>query len=167
MRIRLSVGSMSCGALFLAGFVGSVVALRASTADAAWIRWSQCRYAGTGDAAAANGSRDVNKTVPCPFPDTSVIPKMSVTQLNVHGYDNSTKNSVIARACISYWYTDGAECGSWVYSGDSHKGDYTLSPPLTKWAANDGNFAYVAVSMDIKTSTGVMNTVRGMYAYAP
>jgi hypothetical protein len=92
------------------------------------------------------GSQSNVQEIVCPIDDDSLFHKTGVATLNVHGYDNSSSQSVLIRICRTYWSSEGGVCSYQTGSG-STPGNYTISlnasGALSIWAASSADFGYI------------------------
>jgi len=100
----------------------------------------------------------------CPFNDDSTIPRVSMTTLNLHGYNGGGTTS--ATACMKFWnatggLTFGYNCGATksVYVPGVYTLNFTPSSGLTQWGSGTVNeFGYVKVTL------GPSSSLFGFYA---
>jgi hypothetical protein len=166
MKVALSK-FVTYGGLFVAGLAGSVALLGSGVARAAWERADSSTCYTTLShqiGGITNTSTAYSYTFACPYPESSALPKEDLDRLNAHGFDASSQYSVSVRACVTFWDSNGGDCGDPEYSGGSFVGNYTLRPELSVWSSsNSSDFAWISVSLQPQTSAGA-NTYRGFWA---
>jgi hypothetical protein len=94
----------------------------------------------------------------CPVFDDDSLRKEYIGALNLHGYMYNQER-VTAKACVTYWASNGGACG--VASQTSGQGgtNYTLSPARTYWTSTwRWDFPWISVELPPGS------TLRGYYA---
>lgn len=95
-------------------------------------------------------------TLICPFNEDSLIRRVLVTTLNAHGNHGGGGRTLSASACAKVWNASGAagtgfNCGS-VTASTTTTGVFALSPGLSAWSLNEGDFGYVKVVLPSASS---------------
>jgi hypothetical protein len=87
----------------------------------------------------------------CSLPLCGAFSKTSIQTLNVYVYDESTSDTVWAKACVHTFGTNFS-CGSADNTGASgNVGDDTLQPSLSEWNITTGN-AYIHLRLGDQSS---------------
>jgi hypothetical protein len=138
-------------ACFVASMLVGGLAANASFANAADVRQhaSACSpvnasttYAHNVQGMKATGS--VGGTFLCPHNSLSTgVTHTAANGLNVHLFQPDGNAASGAKACVTFWGSNGGACGAQIANGSS--GNITLSPNRSSWnaAGNAGDFPYV------------------------
>lgn len=86
----------------------------------------------------------------CPAPSDSMLPHVSATAINVHGYSNSLYGPTISQACVKHFNADGTACGTGVVWGDLYGGAYGVG--TSAWNASTGGMPYLVNYMSKQSS---------------
>jgi len=99
----------------------------------------------------------------CDVRDETGATKQSTTQLHIHGYDDTTVDSVFATACRTSAFFRGGACTPSVATGLGGLGDYQLNLPVAGFWATVTDFGYVVISIPPKQGNAFISGVRGIY----
>lgn len=158
--------------LFLAAAAAAAYLVWPGGASAAYRRYDAAFCAHGSDYVYANGGALANTSTSytylpiCPVIDDSTFAKSAATGVNVHVYDNHNAGSVEATACVQYYGTAGASCGTTQYSSSVGIGNVMLTPSISVWlsSANAAHFPYVAVQLR-EMQSGRQAKLFGYYVY--
>lgn len=142
-------------------------------ADAKWTRSNlfNCRVDSesapdTSYGAIWNADPGSELLVRCAVRDTDRYPKYNITHLNIHGYDAHGYGNICAKACVTYYDSNGGGCGSTACSSGWGV-QSTLSPALTYWAGDYyTDFGYIQINVPPRYDYGGLwfySNVRGFY----
>jgi hypothetical protein len=102
----------------------------------------------------------------CGIPSDDFMRHDSITQLNVHGFDNTTGGNVVATACVTFFNRTvnglGAVCGNTMSTTNAQTGFFALSPEVSALTNNAFDFPHLFVLLP-----GFSSYLAGFFVSSP